>query len=307
MTRAKALLMVCMVMASSSLAFGQVKLERKIQEGKASKVETVSKTEQKLTIAGMEIETSSDSQTVVTATAGKRDAAGNIRVDEKVESLHISVKIQGTEYEFDSANPDTTGSSPLEMLRPVHKGLARRLTTTTYDKDNKVTQIEFDQDPLNDLNDQVRQAVKGQFDVERLKKGANEELERVPAEPVKVGDAWERTRKLHLESGQAMTIGTRYTYEGEIEKDGRKLDRISSKVLSVDYAVEEPGQFSAKSSELKPAASSGELLFDRALGRIVEATSSVQIVGDLTLVINGTEYPSKLDLKMESATRPRKE
>src|SRR5262249_32311523 len=150
-------------------------------------------------------------------------------------------------------------------------------------------QIEFDQDPLNDLNDQVRTLVKDQFDVERLKKTANDELERLPAEPVKTGDSWERTTKLRLEGGQVMTFTTRYTYEGEIEKEGRKLDKVSSKVLSVDYTVEDPVQFSAKSSDLKPAASKGELLFDRAAGQIVESSSSVQIVGDLTLVINGME------------------
>ena len=298
---------LCLALASSSLAFGQVKFERKIEEGKTSNVESVSRSEQKLTIAGMDIETSSDSRTVVKATAGKRDADGNLRVEEKVDSLQISVKIQGTEYEFDSANPEKTGGSPLEMLRPVHKGAVRRTTTTTYDKDNKVADIQFDQDPLNDLNDTVRALVKDQFDIERIKKAANEEIDRLPAEPVKKGDSWERLTKLHLEAGQIMTFNTRYTYEGEIEKDGRKLDRISSKVLSVDYTVENsPMGLSAKSSDLKPATSKGEILFDRALGQIVESSSSVQIVGDLTLVINGQELPSKLDLKMESSTHKQK-
>jgi len=303
----KTLLTLCLALTSSSLASGQVKFDRKIEEGKTSKVESVSRSEQKLTIAGMDIETSSDSRTVVRATAGKRDADGNLRIEEKVDSLQISVKIQGTEYEFDSANPEKTGGSPLEMLRPVHKGAVRRTTTTTYDKDNKVADIQFDQDPLNDLNDTVRALVKDQFDIERIKKAANEEIDRLPGELVKKGDSWERMTKLHLEAGQIMTFNTRYTYEGEIEKDGRKLDRISSKVLSVDYTIENPVQFSAKSSDLKPAASKGELLFDRAAGQIVESSSSVQIVGDLTLVINNMELPAKLDLKMESSTQKRNE
>lgn len=304
----KTLFTLLLTLASSSLALGQVKFERKIAEGKTGKSETVAKTEQRLTLAGMDVDTASDSRSVARTTTGKRDAAGNLKVESKVESLQISIKVQGTEYEFDSSNPEKTGGSALEILRPVHQGLLRRTTTTTYDENNKVTQIEFDQDPLNDLNASVRDLVKDQFDVEQVKKSENEELGRLPTEPVNKGDSWERTTPLKLGAGQTMTVATRYTYEGEVEKDGRKFDRISSKILTVEYTIENsPMQLSVKSSDLKPKESKGELLYDRALGQIVESSSSVQIVGELTLVINGQELPSKLDLKMESSTRELKE
>lgn len=297
-----------LAVASGTMALGQVKFERKIHDGTSSKTESVSKTEQKLTIAGMEIDSGSNTRSIVKATAGKRDAAGNVRIQEQIESLQISINAQGTEYEFDSANPEKAGGSALEILRPVHKGMARRTTTTTFDMDNKVAQIEFDLDPLNDLPDMVRGLVKDQFDVERLKKAANEELERLPAEPVQKGDSWDRTTKLGLGAGQIMTVGTRYTYEGEIEQDGRKLERISSKITSVEFTIEDsPLNLSVKSSELKPESSTGELLFDRAQGQIVESKSAIRIVGDLTLVINGQELPSKLDLKIDSSTKKLKE
>src|SRR5262249_16719843 len=118
---------------------------------------------------------------------------------------------------------------------------------------------------------------------------------------------WERTTKLNLGAGQVMTVSTRYTYEGEVEKEGRTLDRISSKVLTVEFALEpgSPLPFTVKESALKPAETKGEILFDRKLGQVVSATSSIQIVGDMTFVINNMELPSKLDLKMETDTEPK--
>ena len=43
--------------------------------------------------------------------------------------------------------------------------------------------------------------------------------------------------KLNLEGGQIMTLTTRYTYIGETEKNGRKYDKIDTKVLSVEFSL----------------------------------------------------------------------
>ncbi|MBI3866150.1 MAG: hypothetical protein HY290_30085 [Planctomycetia bacterium] len=287
-------------------ALAQVKFERRIPENSTRIAEQTTRTEQKLTIAGMENETESDSRVTVKITVGKRDDSGNIRVQEKIESLMITTKIQGTEYMFDSSNPDSKGGSALEMLRPVHKAMAKRTSTTVFDKEGKVTQVEFDQDPLNGLDDAVRNLIKDEFNHDKIKKAANEENERLPSEPVNKGDSWERTNKRGLGAGQMLTVATRYTYEGEIEKDGKKYDRITSKVLSVELTLEDsPLPFTIKSTDLKATESKGEMLYDRKEGRVISASTSVRIVGDLTFSINNMDLPSKLDLKMETSSQPK--
>ncbi len=80
----KSLLTLSLVVGLCAPAPAQVKLERKAQEGTTRSTEVTSRTEQKLTIAGMEIDSGSDSRTVVKSTIGKRDDAGNLRVQEKV-------------------------------------------------------------------------------------------------------------------------------------------------------------------------------------------------------------------------------
>jgi hypothetical protein len=303
----KTLMTIGLVAALSAPALAQVKLEQKVLESKTTRTEAISRTTQKLTIAGMEIDTESDARTTVKTTAGKRDDTGNVKVQSTVENLQISAKVQGNEYVFDSSNPDKVSGSQLEILRPVHKASLQRITTTTYNKDNKVVQIEFDQDPLNGFDDNLRNLLKGQFDVEALKATANQELDRIPSEPVKVGDAWERVSKLNLEGGQTMTLSTRYAYVGETEKNGRKFDKIETKVLSVDYslAADSSLPFTLKSSDLKSNDSKGELLFDRQAGQVVSSKATLQIVGDITFSVNNMDLPAKLDLKIESTSQPK--
>jgi len=57
----------------------------------------------------METETGSDSRTSVKVTIGKRDESGTLRVEEKLSRCRLTSTVQGTEYVFDSANPDKAG------------------------------------------------------------------------------------------------------------------------------------------------------------------------------------------------------
>lgn len=281
-------------------ADGQVTLARKVLEGRTSTLETNSKTEQKLTIAGMENDTNSEAHVTAKITTGQRDAGGNLKVEEKITAMQIQIKAQGSEYLFDSANPDKSGTSGLEVLRKVHQVQARRKTTRTLDKENKVVAIDYDENALDGLDDNLKNLVKEQFDVEKIKKTENDETARIPATPIAKGDSWEHTSRANLGAGQVLSSKTRYTYEGLIEKGNMNFDRITLKVLSVEYTLEDsPLPLALKSSKLEPVESKGELLFDRALGEVAESSLQMNIKGDIVFTVNDMELPSKLDLKME--------
>src|SRR5262245_13585224 len=124
MVMQRAVLTILLSAGLAAPASAQVKLVRKLAEGKSYSTELKSKVEQKLTIAGMEIDTNSDTKTLVKTSVGKRNDAGQVRVEEKVEGLQITIVNMGNEYMFDSGSPDNAGSSALEMLRPVHKAVS---------------------------------------------------------------------------------------------------------------------------------------------------------------------------------------
>jgi hypothetical protein len=297
----KLLLSSCFVLGMATVSFGQVKLERKIHEGASYASEANTRIEQKLAIAGMDTETNVETRTTARSTVGKRDVAGMIKVQEKIESLNITMNANGMDYSFDSSAPDNKGNSVLEMLRDVHKALSKRTSTITYDKENRIYAIESDQDVLNSLPPEYQAIVKDQLDPEYLKKAANQELDQLPKEPVNKGDSWQRSEIANFGAGQIMTFQTKYTYEGTIEKDGRKLEKITSKVLSLEFSLQNsPLPLQVKGSDLKAQETEGTLLFDRELGQVVESKSSIRIVGDINFELNGMDLPSKLDLKMES-------
>ncbi len=295
------ILSLALVLALSPLASAQVKLEHKLQEGSTFTSELTQSFEQKLSIAGMDTETNSQVQTVVKSSVGQRDGVGMLRVEQKPQSLQISMTVMGSNYFFDSANPDNAGTSALEMFREVHKALAERTSTTVYDKANRVDSIVSEQDVLNNVPETIRNLAKDQLEPEYLKKAANQELDKLPSEPVNKGDSWQRNETAKFGAGQVMTFETRYTYEGTVEKDGRTLDKISVKVLKVDFNIENsPLPLTVKQSQLKPAESEGTILFDRQRGQTVESSAKLRITGDITFTAGGQELPSKLDLKIES-------
>jgi hypothetical protein len=276
------------------------------KEEQSQTVDSTFQIERKLEFAGMEIETNINIRSAVKAAAGKRDVGGLLQVQEGFESLQISISGRGEDYSFDSTAPDNKGTSRFEGMRDLHKVLARRTTTTVFDKDNQIYAIHNDQDILSMIPSELQILIKSQLDPEHVKRVANEELERLPSEPVSKGDSWQRTHSANFGPVQvmvfgAMTLQSRYTYEGTIEKDGRTLDKISSKMLSVDFSADEPLslKLTLKGSDLKAVESDNIILFDRALGQVVESSTSLRIVGDIAFAEkdSNTDLPAKLDLK----------
>ncbi len=299
----KVLISVCASLGLVTTSFGQVTLEHKFREGATYTVETTVRTDQKLTIAGMDVDTSGDVRTTTKSTVGKRDVEGKLRVQEKVDAMQISMGLMGTNYSFDSTNPDNKGTSPLEIVRDVHKAIAKRTTTTVYDKSDRAVAVESDQDIIGSLPAQVQTLVKSSLDPTTLKNAANDELEQIKSEPVTKGDSWKRTKSNNFGGGQVMTFDTEYTYAGTVEKDGRTLDKITSKTVSVTFAFEDsPLPIALKSSDLKVPESEGVILFDREKGQTVESNSSMRITGDITFTANNMDLPAKLDLTMKTAT-----
>lgn len=295
-----ALLSTCLVAACCTIAPAQVTLQQKLPEGSKYRLDVESNIVQTLSLAGMDIDTSNRSQGTTLVTVGKRDANGRVVAEHQVESMKVVIEVPGNSYQFDSANPDDRGGSALEVLRDVHKALAKRLTKITYDADNRIEKVDLDLVLLGATPDAIKNLVKDELDPEYLKRTANEELDQVKADPLRPGDTWQRTTTTNFGSGQIMTFKTQYTYDGPVEKDGRQLEKISSKLLDVDFGLQNsPLPFTVKESKLQAAETEGTLLFDRERGQIVESVSKNRISGDLMFVVNNNDLPAKLDLKME--------
>lgn len=281
----------------------QVKLSPAIQEGSQFETQEISSSQQTLSIAGMDVVTKTETVATIVSVVGKRNAAGHLEVTKRTKALQISINAQGMEYFFDSANPDKRGNSPLEIFRDVHKLSTQMTPIVVYDKDLQVREVKINDDLLNSLPAAARNLAKDQFAPQTLATAAQQELAPLPDKPVKAGASWTRQETLTLDSGQALVFEVQYTYDGTVEKNGVKLDKITRRPLKVKLtlAADAPLPFKLKESKLKPE-NSGVLLFDRARGRFVQRKESIRIRGGITFIANGNDLPARLDLTIKSET-----
>jgi hypothetical protein len=202
---------------------------------------------------------------------------------------------------FDSSDPDKKADNAvLEPVLEVLRIAAKSKTTTLIDKNNKIKSVEFSDNPAEKVGDDY----KSQFDPEKRKKAAENELGVLTDKPVKPGDSWTHTSETDIGGGQMLTLETRYEYVGTEEKGGRKLDKITLKTTGVAYAMDPNSKspLKIKSSDLKVSSSEGTILFDRQTGAIFESSSKLRIEGDMKTEINAMELPAKLDLTIENKT-----
>jgi Family of unknown function (DUF6263) len=290
------------LMLSAGSARAQVKLERKFVEGKKYVTHRESKTHQILMIGGQDVETKTSQFMITSVTTGTRKDDGTLPIVTKVDKLQGEMQFPGASVAFDSGDPDRKADNPqFEPLLTVFRATAKSQWTTFYDKNNAVKSVEYGEG----LIDMVDERFKGQFDPERRKRAMVQELAILPDKPVSQGDTWTRTNDMNLGEGQTLLLETRYEYLGTTEKKGKTLDRIGIKVTGVTYSQEEKAAATGTrvtAGDLKVAESTGEILFDRTEGLVIDVANRMRIEGSLTLSINGMEIPAGLNLTFEGKT-----
>lgn len=304
MFRAYSLMTIFALLASfAASAPAQVTLKQKFPDGRKSKSEVSIKTSQTLTLAGNEMVSGSKQAMTVATINGQRAADGTLVVSGKIEALKAEVTLPGgIELAFDSAKPDAAPpGTAFDVLLDVFKASSKATWESVMNQENRVVAVKGRDAAFADLPESIRDAMKAQVEPEYLKSVANDELAKLPSEPVSPGDSWERTTTVRLDSGQRLTFTSKYTYEGSVQQDGKNLEKISAKTTKVDYTVEGESPLKVVESDLQVAASEGVILFDPAYGQIVSQRHKVQVKGALKLEVMNMEFAGNLDLSMETS------
>lgn len=290
----------------SSPASAAEKFARKYTENSKIAKETESKVEQTLTVAGMAVETKAITFIDTTATAGTRDADGNLAVEETVTSLRASLELpMGIKLSFDSADPDKKAEvEALNAVLDIYRTILKTPTTAIIDRDNKVQEVKLDAAALEKLPKENRSSL----DPARQKRDREQAWLFLPDAEVEPGAEWERYIDRDLTGGQTMNFKMKYSYVGPETNDGKTLHKFSVKHEEVTYALDPTANpmVQVPKSDLKIAKSSGTILYDPATGDTPLRESTVKITGTLTLVINGAELPSDLDLTLTETTKAKK-
>ncbi len=296
--------LVALVLGSAATAVAQPEtLKFKFPAGRSTTMEVKTTSSQTLSIVGQDLESGSDQTLTITTVNGQRGADGNLKVQSTINAIKAAVTLPGgTELEFDSAKPDADPpGTQFDFVLDIFKATAKSKWSATFDRNNRVTAIEGRDAAFGDLPQNLQDAMKAQLDPEYLKAAANDELDRIPSDPISRGDTWKRTTTMRLDSGQKLAFTTEYTYEGKVQENGKELHKIAVKTTEVDYSADAGAPLKVLESDLKVASSEGHMLFDNEAGQAVSHRNKVQLKGTLKLEIMGMELPGTLDLTMENS------
>lgn len=280
-------------------AFAQVTFERKYAEETKVVTRSETKSDQTITIAGMDIKQKSGSFMLQSTMIGKRQADGTLSLEKKIDTLQAEYDFNGTKLQFDSGNPDKKADDArLQVILDALKASLQGSSIVVLNKANELQEVKVDPKVIEALPESLRENASA----EKAKDQVAQELKLLPKTPVKAGETWEITHTHGLGAGQTLEFTTAYTYTGNVDKDGKSLQRVEVKDKTVKYTKETGGKDGTEvsKSDLKVMEGQGEILFDAAEGRIQQQSNKVRIVGDMTFVVKGTEYPAKLDLTLDT-------
>ena len=281
-----------MAMLPIAVTTGQeVTLKSKLAPGIVYQLQETNKATQTLTLGGQELATEAESKTVTKYQFAKSEKEGHTSVVSAVQSMTADLALPGDlKFKFDSKDPDAKlDNENLQIVQDRFKALAALKLTFTVDAMRQVTAVS---------------GVTQEFglDSDELMIDLQQKLQLVPIKPIKVGDTWEREEKQFLGEGQVFTVKRQYKYAGTEDREGKKLDRIEAKDLSVDYSIKPNSGLPGKvtKSDLKVDKSEHVFWFDRQKGRIVAGEAEVEISGKLALSIMNVDLDGELELKFET-------
>ncbi len=296
-----------LVAAWGVTAPAQVKLERKVTENATVVGKTEIKVHQILTLAGMDIETNSDSGSLATVAVGKRNADGTIPLNVTVDKIWVKISLpMGIEIDLNTDDKDLKVDLPqLSFLADVLKASKGANYTLVLDSKNqfaRVEGIEKNLDRAKDLPEAALAGMKARYNSDRVKQEFEQVQNAVPDGFLREGEPWERTEVSDIGAGQTLTFKRKFEYKGTIKQGDKTLDKIDIKALDVTYKQDTgmPQPLKVTKSDIKVESSEGTLLFDRERGTIVERNDKTHIKGDMTMEAQGNELPAKLDLTFET-------
>jgi len=264
-----------------------VKLDWKFEKGKPYYQELTTKTEQKMTVMGMNI-TQNQEQTFYfswTPVEQKQDKSWVIK--QKIEGVKMNIQIGGNPVTFDSTK-DTGTSNPLSDF---FKALVGSEFTITVGPDMKVTSVEGQKEFLDKLvkaNQQMKPLLEQILSPEALKQMADPAFAVAPEKAVKKGDSWEKKSVLDLGPIGKFDSTYKYTAEGQNEQklEKIKVDTTLKYVPPAETAVSAL-PFKIKKANLTSKDATGTVLFDVAKGRVASSNQSIKLDGSLDIEIQG--------------------
>ena len=230
-------------------------------------------------------------------------------VKQTIEGVKMTVDIAGNPINYDSTDPNPSGSGTNPGLADFFKSLVGAEFTITFGPGAKVEKVDGRDDFLKKLagaNPQMEQLLRKILSDEALKEMTDPSAGITPPGEQAVGSSWEKKTTLSLGPIGSYERTFKYTYKGK-DPSKKDLDRVEVDAKLVYKAPTDQADgllFRIKSGNLETInPKPGVILYDPKLGRVVESDIGVTMKGTLNVSIGTTDTTVELFQEQKTTTK----
>ncbi|MBX9680098.1 MAG: hypothetical protein K2X38_15150 [Gemmataceae bacterium] len=205
------------------------------------------------------------------------DKGSQVKV--KFGRTRMTMETQMGEFKIDSADENVPEEPVAKILAKVVGAMSKLEMVMTMQSDGEVLDVQVPETTLKQLQELPGADQFGEmFSNEGLKKMFGQNGLVMPKEAVTKGQTWKKKNDVKLPFGTIQSI-INYSYEGEAESGGQKLEKISL-TPSASIIADPNAPFVLKINRQK---GTGTALFDNAAGRFVEMSLAQEM--DMTMEV----------------------
>jgi len=269
-------------------------------------------TNQSMKIMGQEVKQEQTQEFVFSWSVKEADDK-KVVLEQKIESVNMSIKISSNEIKYNSTAKDAADNPLASFFKPL---VGTTFTLTLDLATMKVTEIKGREDfikKLTETNPQMATLLKAILSEEQLKQMSEPAFAVVKGkgQKVKSGDSWTRESKLSMGPIGSYNTKYTYTYAGTEKKtvDGKdatlhKIDMKTELTYAPPTSQEAGGlPFKIDSGKLNATEAKGTIYFDAEKGRVVETKMDVNLKGSLQISVAEQKADVELEQKQNTTTQ----
>ena len=299
-------------LGATSVAQDKQGFALKLEKDKAFYQKMKTEVTQIIKVQGQDLTQKQDSTFYFKWTPEKQDG-DKWTLKQKIEGLAMSIDISGNPISYDSTKKDAPGSAGNPGLMDFFKNLeGAEFAVTLNSKNWAVEKVDGKDEFVKKLgagSQQMDSLLKKILTDDALKQMADPTYGLVPDAPKAVGESWDKKQTLNLGPIGTYEVNYKLTYKGK-DPAQKELDRIEvAPTLSYKPPTEatdgllfkiKDGKMEAKPIDPADQLPPSVVLYNPATGRIVKATISLKLRGELTVAIGGTD--TKVELEQRQTT-----
>jgi hypothetical protein len=268
-------------------------------------------TNQTMKIMGQDVKQEQNQEFVFSWTVKEADEK-QVVLEQKIESVNMSIKIATNEIKYNSTAKDAADNPLASFFKPL---IGTTFKLTLDPATMKVMKIEGREEfvrKLSEANPQMSNLLKAILSEEQLKQMSEPAFAVVKGkgQKVKPGDNWTRESKLNM--GPIGSFGTKYTYTlaatEKLNVDGKdlnayKIDMKTDLTYSPPDAKDAGGlPFKIEGGKITTSEAKGTIYFDAEKGRVVKTEMDIGIKGTLQISVADQKADVELDQKQKTTT-----